>query len=114
MRRDVATSILLLAALFAGTSHAQATGAWTVESEFDLFSYLGLGSIWVPAYQHPEDLSANDAVLVVGCDDQSPNGYEVSAWVAATPFPVDRERRWRRVRARPLRPRTGRHPERGS
>jgi hypothetical protein len=88
MRRVVATSILLLAAAFPAAVHAQGTGAWTVESEFDLFSYLGLGSVWVSAYQHPEDLPTNDAVLVVGCDDQSPNGYEVSAWVAATPFPV--------------------------
>ncbi len=87
MRRFVATSILLLAAVFSSASHAQATGAWNVESEFDLFSYLGLGSIWVSASQHPDDLPTSDAVLVVGCDDQSPNGFEVSAWVAAMPFP---------------------------
>ena len=88
MRRVATPSALLLAAMLLSASHAQGTGAWNVESEFDLFSYLGLGSIWVAAYQHPDDLPANDAVLVVGCDDQSPNGYEVTAWVAATPFPV--------------------------
>lgn len=88
MLRAVATSVLLFVAVLASASHAQGLGAWNVESEFDLFSYLGLGSIWVSAYQHPDDLPASDAVLVVGCDDQSPNGFEVSAWVAATPFPV--------------------------
>ena len=88
MRRVVAVPILLLAAMLSSASHAQGTGAWTVESEFDLYSYLGLGSIWVAAYQHPDDLPSTDAVLIVGCDDQSPNGYEVSAWVAAEPFPI--------------------------
>ena len=86
MRRAVIAFAVLLAVLLATASHAQSTGAWTVESEFDLFSYLGLGSIWLQAHQHPDDLPASDAVLVVGCDDQSPNGYEVTAWVAATPF----------------------------
>lgn len=88
MNRVVARFAILLAALCLSASHAQGTGAWNVESEFDLFSYLGLGSIWVAAYQHPDDLPTNDAVLIVGCDDQSPNGYEISAWVAAEPFPV--------------------------
>jgi hypothetical protein len=88
MHRVAATSATVLTALLLSVGHAQGTGAWTVESEFDLFSYLGLGSIWVAAYQHPDDLPTNDAVLVVGCDDQSPNGFEVTAWVAATPFPV--------------------------
>lgn len=86
MHRAVATLAAFLFVLLPSAGLAQGTGAWTVESEFDLFSYLGLGSIWVAAYQHPDDLPTADAVLVVGCDDQSPNGYEVSAWVAATPF----------------------------
>lgn len=86
--RFFATSILLLVAVCSSASHAQGTGAWNVESEFDLFSYLGLGSIWVSAYQHPDDLPTSDAVLIVGCAEDSPNGFEVSAWVAAEPFPV--------------------------
>ena len=88
MQRVAARSAVLLTALLLSLAHAQGSGAWNVESEFDLFSYLGLGSIWVSAYQHPDDLPTNDAVLVIGCDDQSPTGYEVSAWVASTPFPV--------------------------
>lgn len=85
MRRIVCFLALLLAS---PAALAQATGNWTVESESDLFSYLGLGSIWLEAYQHPDDQPTSDAVLVVGCDPGSPNGYEVSAWVATDPFPV--------------------------
>jgi hypothetical protein len=88
MRRAVAPFVVCLATSVLATGLAQETGAWTIESEFDLFSYLGLGSIWVTAYQHPDDLPTSDAVLVVGCDDQAPHGFEVSAWVAATPFPL--------------------------
>lgn len=82
-----ASSLLLLLAL-AWAAAQTATGGWTVESDFDLFSYNGLGSIWLPAYQHPDDLPVEDALLVVGCDPNAPNGYEVSAWVASAPFDV--------------------------
>jgi hypothetical protein len=82
-----AVPLLVLLALAWGAAQP-ATGAWTVESDFDLFSYNGLGAIWLPAYQHPDDLPAEDALLVVGCDPNSPNGYELSAWVASLPFAV--------------------------
>ncbi len=76
--RNLLTLMLLIAL---GHASAQA-GRWTVESEFDLYSYLGLGSIWLEAQQHPADLTAADALLVVGCDDNAPLGVEIAAWAA--------------------------------
>lgn len=81
-------AILVAALLAASATLAQGTGAWNVESEADLFSFRGLGSAWLQAHQHPTDQPAADAVLVIGCDPESPNGYEVSAWVAASAFPL--------------------------
>jgi invasion protein IalB len=74
---------LLLTALliFLGPVHAQ-TGGWTVDSDFDLYSYGGLGSVWTTAQQHPPDLTRADAALVVGCDPMAPFGVEIAAWVA--------------------------------
>lgn len=59
-----------------------AQGAWQIENEFDLYSYLGLGSIRVAAYQAPADLDPADALLVIGCVPEAPSGYEIAAWIA--------------------------------
>lgn len=67
-----------------GAATAQGTGGWQVESEFDLYSYLGLGSMWVAAYQAPADLEADDAPLVIGCAPGAPSGFEIAAWAAPT------------------------------
>jgi hypothetical protein len=80
MARRLLTAISLSFAL--GVATAQGTGAWQVESDLDLYSYLGLGSIRVAAYQAPGDLDPDDALLVIGCDASAPLGFEVSAWVA--------------------------------
>ena len=65
-----------------GTATAQGAGGWRIENDFDLYSYLGLGSIWVAAYQAPADLDAGDALLVIGCAPGAPSGFEIAAWVA--------------------------------
>lgn len=83
--RLLALALVLLAL---PSARAQGTGAWNVDSEFDFFSYNGLGSIWLTAYQFPDGMTVDDAVLVVGCDPASTNGFEISAWVAPTPFEV--------------------------
>ncbi|MFN2324087.1 MAG: hypothetical protein ABR510_14175, partial [Trueperaceae bacterium] len=80
MARRLLAAISLCFAL--GVATAQATGAWQVENDLDLYSYLGLGSIRVAAYQAPGDLDPDDALLVIGCDASAPLGFEVSAWVA--------------------------------
>jgi invasion protein IalB len=67
-----------------GVATAQGTGSWQVESEFDLYSYLGLGSMWVAAYQAPADLEPGDAPLVIGCAPGAPSGFEIAAWAAPT------------------------------
>jgi len=72
----------LLALLLALGIGAAQSGRWTVDSDFDLFSFLGLGSIWVEAQQHPADLAAADALLVVGCDPNAPAQVEIAAWAA--------------------------------
>lgn len=67
---------LLLLPLLA-TALAQDHGGWVVESYQDAFSYNGLGSVWLEPYQTPAGLTAEEALLVVGCDASSPNGFEV-------------------------------------
>lgn len=73
--------LAVIALLAFGTTHAQ-TGRWTIDSDFDLYSFAGLGSISTAATQHPSDLDAADALLVIGCDPNAPLGFEVTAWVA--------------------------------
>ena len=80
MARRPFTAILLCFAL--GVATAQDPGAGQVESDFDLYSYLGLGSIRVPAYQASADLAPGDALLVIGCAPDAPSGFEIAAWVA--------------------------------
>jgi len=80
MARRTVTAISLC--LLLSAAGAQGVGAWQVESTFDLYSYLGLGSIRVAAYQAPADVAAGDAWLVVGCDPDAPSGFEIAAWVA--------------------------------
>jgi len=82
MRRRLVIAFSLCLALGAGFAHG--TGAWQVESDFDLYSYTGLGSMRVSAFQAPGDLDPEDALLVVGCDVEAPRGYEIAAWVAPT------------------------------
>lgn len=65
-----------------GVAGAQGAGGWQVESDFDLYSFLGLGSIRVAAYQSPADLDPSDALLVIGCAPGAPSGFEIAAWVA--------------------------------
>lgn len=67
---------LLLLPLLA-TAWAQDHGNWVVESHLDAFSFNGLGSLWLEPYQTPVGLTAEEALLVVGCDASSPNGFEV-------------------------------------
>ena len=74
--------IVWLCASLLGTALAQGGGAWRVESEFDLYSFQGLGSLSVVAFQAPADLDPDDAVLVLGCDAAAPRGVEVSIWTA--------------------------------
>lgn len=66
----------------AGAALAQGTGAWRVESDFDLYSFQGLGSLSVVAFQAPADLAPDDAILVLGCDAAAPGGVEISVWTA--------------------------------
>jgi hypothetical protein len=73
--------LLVALLLVLGPVHAQ-NGGWTVDSDFDLYSFGGLGSVWTTAQQHPADLAPADAALVVGCDREAPFGVEISAWVA--------------------------------
>ncbi len=80
MHRRLVIALSLLLAL--GAAVAQSTGAWQVESDFDLYSYSGLGSLRVAAFQAPGDLDGEDALLVIGCDPEAPLGFEISAWVA--------------------------------
>lgn len=82
MHRRLVIAFWLLLALGAG--FGQGTGAWQIESDFDLYSYTGLGSMRVAAYQAPGDLDPEDALLVIGCDAGAPLGYEIAAWVAPT------------------------------
>jgi hypothetical protein len=78
----LARPLLFVALLIVlGSAHAQ-SGGWTVDSDFDLYSFKGLGSLWTTARQHPTDLGRADAALVVGCDAAAPFGVEISAWVA--------------------------------
>jgi len=82
-------AIPLVCILALATALAQGTGAWRIESDFDLYSYGGLGSIWLPALRAPADLAADDALLVVGCDPGAPLGFEIAAWVAPSgTFPL--------------------------
>ena len=80
MHRRLVTVFSFLLALGAGI--AQGTGAWQVESDFDLYSYTGLGSMRLAAFQAPGDLDPEDALLVIGCDAEAPLGFEIAAWVA--------------------------------
>jgi hypothetical protein len=73
--------LLVALLLVLGSVHAQ-NGGWNVDSDFDLYSFGGLGSVWTTAQQHPTDLAPADAALVVGCDRAAPFGVEISAWVA--------------------------------
>jgi len=82
MPRRLFSAIALFLAL--GLATAQGTGSWQVESEFDLYSYLGLGSMWVAAYQAPADLEPDDAPLVIGCAPGAASGFEIAAWAAPT------------------------------
>lgn len=74
--------VFALCACLAGAAIAQGSGAWRVESDFDLYSYQGLGSLSVVAHEAPSDLPPNDALLVLGCDAGAPQGVEVAVWSA--------------------------------
>ncbi|MFU8888034.1 MAG: hypothetical protein ACNA8N_05495 [Trueperaceae bacterium] len=75
--------LLAISVWFAlGAAAAQGAGAWQVESDFDLYSYLGLGSVRLAAYQAPADVGPGDALLVIGCAPGAPSGFEIAAWVA--------------------------------
>jgi hypothetical protein len=73
--------LLVALLLVLGSVYAQ-NGGWNVDSDFDLYSFGGLGSVWTTAQQHPADVAPADAALVVGCDRAAPFGVEISAWVA--------------------------------
>jgi hypothetical protein len=73
--------LLVALLLVLGSVYAQ-NGGWNVDSDFDLYSFGGLGSVWTTAQQHPADVAPADAALVVGCDRVAPFGVEISAWVA--------------------------------
>lgn len=80
MPRRLPPTVLVLVLLAAAS--AQGSNGWRVESEFDPYSYLGRGSLSLPAAQAPSDLPPGDALLVVGCDPAGPLGVEITAWIA--------------------------------
>lgn len=79
--------LTLLSTLLFGMALAQGGAGWTVESYQDAYSYSGLGSIWLEPYQTPAGLAAEEALLVVGCDPSSPNGFELLLQVGYATIP---------------------------